>query len=138
MLLSYPRGEDNNGIGQVGQGGIMGYYLIKIVITTALIVIISEIAKRHAFAGAILASLPLISILAMTWLYIDTKDVSKVSALSTDVFWLVLPSLALFIILPVLLKHGMNFYLSMGISMAITATCYFLMVAVLNVFGVKL
>lgn len=116
----------------------MTYYLVKITITTALIILISEISKRHAFAGAILASLPLISILAMTWLYIDTRDVAKVSALSTDVFWLVLPSLALFVILPVLLKHGINFYLSMGIAMAVTAVCYFLMLAILNVIGVKL
>jgi hypothetical protein len=49
----------------------------------------------------------------MMWLYIDTKDANKVSALASSVFWLVLPFLALFLILPPLLKHGLNFYLSM-------------------------
>ncbi len=116
----------------------MAYYLVKIVITTILIVAISEIAKRSTLIGAILASIPLVSVLAMTWLYVDTKDVEKVSALSISVFWLVLPSLALFVTLPLLLKSGFNFYLSISISIVVTAGCYFLMVTVLNHFGVKL
>ena len=116
----------------------MAYYLVKIVVTTILIVAISEIAKRSTLIGAILASIPLVSVLAMTWLYVDTKDVEKVSALSISVFWLVLPSLALFVTLPLLLKSGFNFYLSISISIVVTAGCYFLMVTVLNHFGVKL
>lgn len=116
----------------------MAYYLIKIAITTALIVAISEIAKRSSLVGAVLASIPLISVLAMFWLYIDTKDVAKVSALASGVFWLVLPSLALFITLPLLLKQGLNFYVSISVSIGITAGCYFLMLSVLDYFGVKL
>ena len=116
----------------------MIYYLVKIAVTTVLIVAISEIAKRSSFAGALLASVPLISILAMIWLYIDTKDVTKVSALATSVFWLVLPSLALFVTLPFLLKQGLNFYLSISVSIGITLGCYFLMVSLLNNYGVKL
>jgi len=114
------------------------YYLVKIAVTTVLIVAISEIAKRSSFAGALLASVPLISTLAMIWLYIDTKDVTKVSALATSVFWLVLPSLALFVTLPFLLKQGLNFYLSISVSIGITLGCYFLMVSLLNNYGVKL
>lgn len=116
----------------------MVYYLVKIIITTLLIVVIAEIAKKSSFVGAVLASVPLISVLAMIWLYVDTKDVAKVSALSTSVFWLVIPSLALFIALPLLLKQGLNFYLSMGISIAITVACYFIMIALLNQFDIKL
>ena len=116
----------------------MAYYLVKIAITTILIVAISEIAKRSTLIGAILASIPLVSVLAMTWLYVDTKDIAKVSALSISVFWLVLPSLALFVTLPLLLKSGFNFYLGISISIVVTAACYFLMVSVLNHFGVKL
>ena len=116
----------------------MAYYLIKIITTTILIVVISEIAKRSSLVSAILASIPLISVLAMIWLYIDTKDVSKVSAFSTSVFWLVIPSLALFISLPILLKQGINFYLSISVSITITISCYWLMVYILNYFGVKL
>ena len=115
----------------------MIYYLLKIAITTALIVAISEVAKRSSLLGAILASIPLISVMAMIWLYVDTKDVHKVSALATGVFWLVLPSLALFLVLPLLLKHGVNFYLSMTISITVTVACYFLMIPVLHQFGIR-
>ncbi len=116
----------------------MSYYIIKIAITTLLIVAISEIAKRSSFLGAVLASVPLVSVLAMLWLYIDSKDVTKVSNLATGIFWLVLPSLALFIALPLLLKQGVNFYLSMAIAIVITILCYWLMVTVLGHYGVKL
>ena len=71
----------------------MNYYIVKIVITTLLIVAISEISKRSTMIGAILASVPLVSVLAMIWLYQDTKDVTKISDLSIGIFWLVLPFL---------------------------------------------
>ena len=116
----------------------MVYYLTKIAITTALIVLISEIAKRSSFIGSILASVPLISVLAMLWLYIDTKDVSKVSNLSNSIFWLVLPSLSLFLVLPLFLKQGVNFYLSMGLSIAISFVCYLLTIFILGQSGVRL
>jgi len=116
----------------------MGYYLVKIAVTTILIVVISEIAKRSSFIGAVLASIPLVSVLAMTWLYIDTNDSGKVSELATSVFWLVIPSLALFVTLPILLKYGLNFYFSMGVSIVVTVLCYWAMVVILNHYGVKL
>lgn len=114
----------------------MTYYWIKILVTTALVIIISEVAKRSTLVGAILASVPLISVLAMIWLYIDTRDVDRVSELATSVFWLVLPSLALFISLPILLQQGVNFYLSMLISIVLTIVCYFIMLHLLSRFGI--
>lgn len=116
----------------------MLYYVIKIIITTILIVVISEVSKRSSFVGALLASIPLVSVLALIWLYVDTKNVAKVADLASGVFWLVLPSLALFISLPILLKHGVNFYVSMGVSMLLTIVCYGIMVAVLTHLGIKL
>ena len=116
----------------------MIYYATKIVITTILIVAISEIAKRSSFVGAVLASIPLISVLAIVWLYIDTKDAEKVSDLATSVFWLVLPSLVLFITLPALLKLGLHFYFSISLSIGFTVVAYWLMVVALNHYGVKL
>ena len=114
------------------------YYIVKVAITTALIVAISEIAKRSSFFGALLASVPLVSVLAMIWLYIDSKDTTKVISLSNSVFWLVLPSLALFISLPLLLKQGLNFYISMIIAVSVTILCYWLMIVILNHLGIKL
>ena len=115
----------------------MTYYLIKIAITTVLIVLISEISKRSTFMGAILASLPLVSVLAFIWLYHETHDLPRIGTLSVSIFWLVLPSLALFIALPLLLRQGMHFYVALSISLAITVACYGLMVVALNYFGIK-
>lgn len=114
------------------------YYLTKIILTTVLIVAISEIAKRSTLIGGILASIPLISVLAMIWLYLDTKDVEKIASLATSVFWMVIPSLALFVSLPLLLARGLNFYLSLGIAIVITVVCYYFMIALLARFGVVL
>ena len=116
----------------------MIYYLTKIAITTALIVAISEVARRSSFAAAILASIPLVSVLAILWLYFSTKDVEKVSALATNIFWFVLPSLVLFVSLPMMLNQGVNFYLSISISIGFTIATYLCMAVVLNHFGVKL
>lgn len=99
-------------------------YIIKIVLAAILIVLISEIAKRSSFMGAILASLPLTSILAFVFLYVETSDSDKVSALSIDIFWLVIPSLTLFLVLPFLLKKGWGFYLSLGIACVLTVASY--------------
>ena len=116
----------------------MSYTIIKIIITSLLIVAISELSKRSSLLGALLASLPLTSVLAMLWLYIDTKDTEKVADLAAGIFWLVIPSLVFFISLPILLKKGVVFYLSMGLSMSATAACYFLMIAILTRYGIKL
>lgn len=116
----------------------MAYYVFKVAISALLIVAIAEISKRSSFIGALLASVPLVSVLAMVWLYVDTRDSDKVASLASSVFWLVLPSLALFIALPLMLKQGYNFYLSMGLSILITIGCYWLMVTLLNQAGIEL
>src|SRR5690349_12496787 len=72
---------------------IMTQYIIKLLISAAIIVAVSEVSKRSSLIGGLLASLPLTSFLAMLWLYKDTKDTAKVAALSMSIFWLVLPSL---------------------------------------------
>ena len=115
----------------------MMYTLIKIVVTSGLVVTISEIARRSTFMAGILASIPLVSVLGFFWLYYDTKDVNKISELSTSIFWLVIPSLALFITLPILIKKGVGFYSSIGISISITVFCYYLMILVLEKVGIK-
>jgi hypothetical protein len=115
----------------------MRYILIKYIVTAVLVVIISEVAKRYSLFGALLASLPLTSILAMVWLYNETEDVTKVANLSYDIFWLVIPSLTFFMVFPWLLKKGLDFYLSMGVASIMTASCYFLMFMSLTRYGMK-
>lgn len=116
----------------------MAWYLTKLVVTAVLIVLISEVSKRSSLIGAILASVPLVSVLAMFWLYVDTRDAAKIASLSSSIFWLVLPSLSLFILLPLLLNKGMGFYSSMGSSLAVMIGCYFVMIFVLRRYGIML
>lgn len=87
----------------------MFYYIIKVVISAIIIVAVSEASKKSSLIGGILASIPLVSVLAMIWLYIETKDIQKISQLSTSVFWLVIPSLSMFLILPYLFKIKIRF-----------------------------
>ena len=116
----------------------MLYYSLKIVITTILIVIISEIAKRSTLMGGILASIPLISVLAIIWLYVDTKNTELISEFSMSIFWLVIPSLTFFLALPFLLHKGLHFYTSLSMAIIITVACYYLMIIALEKYGVKI
>ena len=68
--------------------------------------------------------MPLVSVLAMIWLYMDIRDVQKVAALSTSIFWLVIPSLALFLVLPVMLKKGINVSVSISVALTVPAWKY--------------
>jgi len=110
----------------------MTQYVLKVLITTALVVAVSEVSKRSTLMGGVLASLPVVSLLAMIWLYIDTKDAGKVAAVSTSIFWMVLPSLVFFLALPPLLKAKANFYLASGLATALMLVCYGLVLAALK------
>ncbi len=113
-------------------------YALKIVVTSALVVDISEVAKRSTLFGALIASLPLTSLLAFVWLYADTRDPGRIAALASGIFWLVLPSLVLFLALPILLRQGLGFWPSLAISMAMTAASYGAMLWVLKQAGVEI
>ncbi len=102
----------------------MLYFFIKTLITALVVVAVSELARRYTVWAALLASLPLTSILAFIWVYWDTKDTDKIIELSHSVFWLVLPSLAFFLILPFLLKQGLAFPWAMASSAAAMAALY--------------
>lgn len=116
----------------------MLYYGLKVILTSIIVVAVAEISKRSTLIGGILASLPLVSILAMIWLYIDTANTDKISHLSKYIFWLVLPSLSLFIALPVFLKWKVNFYLSLFISTTIMVILYLVMVLILKKFNINI
>ena len=86
------------------------YIVIKTILTVIIIVTISEIARRSSFVAGILASIPLTSALALTWLYLDTKDIRSVIDLSNSILLLIPPSLIFFIVLPLALKRLDFFY----------------------------
>lgn len=111
---------------------------IKVLVTSVLVVAISEAAKRSSLIGALLASLPLTSLLAFVWLYAETGDATKVASLATGIFWLVLPSLVLFFVTPWLIGRGLGFWPSLTLGIAATIVAYFAMVALLARWGIYL
>lgn len=116
----------------------MLYYAVKVVISALLIVAITEIAKRSSGFAALVASLPLTSLLAFVWLHMESSPSERIADLSSQIFWLVIPSLLLFLLLPLLLRHGVNFWISLGVSVAATAGCYLVLLPLLRRMGVSL
>ncbi|MDD5411698.1 MAG: DUF3147 family protein [Methylobacter sp.] len=116
----------------------MLYYILKFFVSALIIVLISEIAKRHSGVAALVAALPLTSLLAMIWMHFDGAESLQIAALSSQIFWLVLPSLVLFLLLSLLLKHGLGFWLSLGLSITATITCYLALLPLLRRVGVQL
>jgi hypothetical protein len=113
--------------------------VFRILISALLIFAISELAKRSSFLGALLASLPLVSILAMIWLWRDTHDAARLAQFSIGVFWLVLPSLVLFALLPRLLtRWHYSFPVALLFGCGATVIAYLLVAALLKRFGVAL
>ncbi len=110
----------------------MTQYALKVLITALVVVAVAETAKRNPLMAAIIASLPLTSLLAFVWLYIDTRDSARVAALSLDILWLVVPSLLLFALLPALLRLGWNFWTSLAGASACTALAYGVTVFLVN------
>ena len=116
----------------------MIYTIVKILISAILIALISEVSKRSTFFGAILASIPLVSVMAMIWLYIDTNDSLQVVQLSKSIFWLVIPSLVLFITFPFFIRLQLSFYTALSASLIAMVITYFITIAILDKFDIHL
>jgi hypothetical protein len=115
----------------------MLYLLIKAVISGLLIALISEVARRSPGWGGLLASLPLTSLIAMLWLWRDTGDQQRVADLSLGAFWFVLPSLPLFLIIPLLLRAGWAFWPALLTACAVTLALYAAMFALSARLGMR-
>tara|TARA_B100001029_G_C14628256_1_gene217766 strand:+ start:68 stop:424 length:357 start_codon:yes stop_codon:yes gene_type:complete len=107
---------------------------IRGIISGGLIVSASEVAKKNDMFGALIASLPLVSIAAIIWLYNDTTDTEKVASFTTDILWLVIPSLVLFISLPILLNRGMDFWPALALACSLTIAAYLIGIKLVNQF----
>lgn len=102
----------------------MTYLIIKAALSGLIVMAVSEIAQRSPAIGGLVASLPLISLLGIIWLWRDTADVQRVAAHAQATFWFVLPSLPMFLVLPAMLRHGIVFWVALGVSCILTIGLY--------------
>lgn len=116
----------------------MLFYALKVLISAIIIVAITELTKRSTSIAALVASLPLVSLLAFIWLHIEGSTTLQIADLSKQIFWYVLPSLLFFLLLPLLLKNDLGFWLSLGLSAAATIACYFTFMFLLPRIGIQL
>ena len=102
----------------------MLYLAAKAVVSGLLIAIASEVARRWPGWGALIVSLPLVSILAMLWLWRDTHDPVRMAAHVEATFWFVIPSLPMFLLIPAMLRQGTSFWAALIAGCALTITLY--------------
>ncbi len=116
----------------------MLFLFAKAALSGIIIALASEVAQRSPSWGALIVSLPLISILSMIWLWHDTGDTERIAALAQGTFWLVLPTLPMFLVMPALMRHGVSFWPALGAACLLTITLYLLAIWLLPRFGVTI
>ena len=109
--------------------------LAKIIFSGLIVFTASEVAEKSTLLGAIIISIPFTSILALWFLYADTNDTAQVAEMAQNILWLVLPSVALFVLLPVLLNRGWDFVPAMSVGVVATVVAYLAFLALANQIG---
>lgn len=115
----------------------MGWLISKYLLTAAVVVIISEAAKRSDKLGGFVAALPLVTFLALIWLYVEKQPQAKIANHAWYTFWYVLPTLPMFLAFPLLLPR-LGFWLTMLASVAITVACFGVFALLVRHFGIEL
>lgn len=116
----------------------MPYLIAKALISGALIAVASTLAKRYPGFGALIASLPLVSVLGMIWLWNDRPDAENMAAHASATFWFVLPSLPMFLLVPALLRHGVGFWAALLAGCCLTIVLYTVVAWLAPRFGLQL
>ena len=111
------------------------YLIIKTLVSALIVVLVSEIAKKYTWTAAIIVSIPLTSLLAFIWLYLDTKDIQKVIDLSLSTIVMTIPSITFFIVLPLMLKLKQNFTFSLLIAVVSTSLAYIIFITIIKKFN---
>ncbi|MEP6484902.1 MAG: DUF3147 family protein [Rudaea sp.] len=109
----------------------------KYLITAAVVVIVSELAKRSDKLGGFVAALPLVTVLVLIWLHVERQSESKIANHAWYTFWYVVPTLPMFLAFPILLPR-LGFWLSLLACVAITCVCFGLFALIVRQFGVEL
>jgi hypothetical protein len=116
----------------------MLYMILKAAISGVIIATVSEVAKRSPGFGALIASLPLVSVMGMMWLWRDTGDPVRMASHAQATFWFVLPSLPMFLLIPLLLRRGVAFWPALGLGCLLTIGLYLLMTWIGPRFGLRI
>jgi hypothetical protein len=116
----------------------MLYLIIKALISGLIVMAVSEIARRSPTFGALVVSLPLVSLLGILWLWRDTGDTVRIAAHAEATFWYVLPSLPMFLVFPFMLRHGIGFWPALLAGCLLTVLLYGVTVLIAARFGVRL
>jgi hypothetical protein len=116
----------------------MLFVILKALISGVVVVAVSEIAKRNPGFGALVASLPLVSILGMTWLWREKPDAANMADHVQATFWFVIPSLPMFLAIPALLRRGVPFWPSLALGCTLTILLYLAMVWAIPRLGLRL
>lgn len=116
----------------------MLYLLLKAALSGMIVATVSEVAKRYPGFGGLIASLPLVSVLGMMWLWHDTHDPDRMAAHVCGTLWFIAPSIPMFALIPFLLKRGVAFWPALAAGCALTMVLYALMIWAAPKFGVRL
>ena len=116
----------------------MMYLVLKSLMSGIIIMVVSEIAKRSPAFGALVASLPLVSLLAIIWLWRDTGDTTRIANHAEATFWYVIPSLPMFLAFPYMLRHGVGFWWGLLAACVLTIVLYAATIFIAARFGVRL
>ena len=136
-VLGHPPPENQSLQGQSCQDPFMTLIsaLAKIFFSGLIVFTASEVAEKSTLMGALIVSIPFTSILALWFLYADTNDTAQVAEMAQNILWLVLPSVALFVLLPVLLNRGWDFVPAMSVGVVATVVAYLAFLALANQVG---
>jgi F0F1-type ATP synthase assembly protein I len=115
----------------------MSWLITKYLLTAGIVVLVSEIAKRSDKLGGLIASLPLVTILALIWLYVENQPTEKIANHAWYTFWYVIPTLPMFLVFPALLPR-IGFWLTLLACVALTIACFGLWALALRRFGIEL
>jgi hypothetical protein len=114
------------------------YLILKAAVSGVIVAVVSEVARRSPALGALIVSLPLVSVMGMMWLWHDTGDPVRLAAHAQSTFWFVLPSLPMFLVIPLLLRRGLAFWPALGLGCALTVGLYLLMTWIGPRFGLRI
>lgn len=112
--------------------------LIRAILSGILVAVIALVSRRNPGVGGLIASLPLVSVLGMVWLWRDTGDREALATYIGSAFWYFLPTIPMFIFMPPMLRGGVNVWVTLGTGIAVTMLLYLVMNRALAAFGISL